>query len=158
MHPITAPAALTATAMVLAFSIGLGSPSPRRGPGEGPDPVQRVSCPQPALSYARLELLFGAMQPGGQAGGRPVSEVDWLDFLEREITPRFPDGLTVLSGTGQWRNGRGEIIREPTRVLLVWYRPSARSDADISAIRDAYRLRFHQESVMRVDSVSCVTF
>ena len=32
------------------------------------------------------------------------------------------------------------------------------SDADIEAIRSAYKQRFDQESVLRIDSVSCVSF
>ena len=155
MHSTSTAAALAATgiAMALAFSIGLGPPS-RDRPSAGPAVVERLSCPLPARAHARLELLFGSMLPGGQS----VSEADWLDFVDAEITPRFPEGLTVLTGTGQWRNARGEIIREPARVLVIWYRPVAQSEATIAAIRNAYRLRFQQESVMRVDGASCVTF
>lgn len=102
----------------------------------------------------RLELLFGAAKPDGTE----VSDADWLAFLDETVTPRFPDGLTVLDGRGQWRNARGEIVREATRVLLVWHLPHARTAADIAAIRETYKQRFGQESVMRIDGVGCVAF
>jgi hypothetical protein len=111
-------------------------------------------CREPAGSMARLELLFGA----DRAGGAPVSEAEWSLFLDREVTPRFPDGLTVLDGAGQWRGGNGGIVRERSRLLVIWYRPTANSEADIEAIRAAYRQRFNQESVLRADGVSCVSF
>ena len=41
---------------------------------------------------------------------------------------------------------------------MIWYEPKADSDERIEAIRKAYRTRFNQESVMRVDSTSCVSF
>jgi hypothetical protein len=36
--------------------------------------------------------------------------------------------------------------------------PDAKSETAITAIVDAYKTRFHQESVLRVSSDACVTF
>jgi hypothetical protein len=74
------------------------------------------------------------------------------------VTPRFPDGLTVLSGYGQWRGPSGTIAKEPSRELLIWYRRNDRTDAEIEAIRQAYKTKFAQESVLRVDGLSCASF
>jgi len=52
----------------------------------------------------------------------------------------------------------GGIAREPSRVLVIWHRRGAGGEADIEAIRQAYKMQFGQESVMRVDGVSCVSF
>ena len=113
-----------------------------------------AACRVGAAAYARVELLFGL----GRQGGGEVSEEEWRAFLEAEVTPRFPDGLTVLTAHGQWRSRSGEVSREPSRVLLIWYRRDADSEAGIEAIRLAYKTQFAQESVMRVDGVSCVSF
>jgi len=113
-----------------------------------------VACRAGAAAYARLELLFGL---GRQSGGE-VSEEEWRAFLEREVTSRFPDGLTVVTAYGQWRGRSGQLVKEPSRMLVIWYHPLASSNAEIEAIRQAYKARFGQESVMRVDSVSCVSF
>ena len=52
-----------------------------------------------AEAFSRTELFFGTAKPDGTA----VTEAEWTAFLADEITPRFPDGLTVLSGMGQWQ-------------------------------------------------------
>jgi hypothetical protein len=103
---------------------------------------------------ARLELLFGA----GRKDRGEVGEGEWRAFLDEEITPRFPDGLTVLTGYGQWRNSAGQVAKETSRMLIVWYQPTADSDARIDAVRSAYKTRFGQESVLRADGTSCVSF
>jgi len=113
-----------------------------------------VSCTGSAVPYARLELLFGR----GRKDGGEVSDDEWRAFLDAEITPRFPDGLTVLDAYGQWRNSAGAIAKEKAVMLVIWHRPTADSEAKIEAIRAAYKTRFGQESVLRVDGVSCVSF
>ena len=124
---------------------------PRRGRALRPiasrPPSPRATCRTGAATYTRLELLFGL---GKQDGGE-VSDEEWRAFIEMEVTPRFPDGLTVLTAYGQWRGRSGEIARETSRVLVIWYRRGADSEADIEAIRHAYKAQFSQESVMRVD-------
>jgi Protein of unknown function (DUF3574) len=54
-------------------------------------------------------LYFGLSIPGGGT----VSDADWRDFLAHEVTPRFPDGLTVNEARGQWRDTRtGRVVGE----------------------------------------------
>ena len=138
-------------AIALAFAgLGAGAVTAYRFTAAEPS----AACRAGAVAYARLELLFGL----GKQGGGEVSEEEWRAFLETEVTPRFPDGLTVVAAYGQWRSRSGEVAREPSRVLVIWYRREAASEAGIEAIRQAYKAQFSQESVMRVDGISCVTF
>jgi hypothetical protein len=102
---------------------------------------------------ARLELLFGSSRPQGGT----VTEEDWSSFLDTEVSPRFPAGFTVLNGPGQWRGSDGRLAKEQSKILVIWHQSSARTEADIEAIRSAYKMRFQQESVMRVDGISCVS-
>jgi len=111
------------------------------------------TCRTGAKPMARVELLFGLSAAAG-----PIATAAWRAFLAREGTPRFPDGLTVLAAEGQWRNGTGRITGEPSRAVIIWYAPAPDADARIEAIRDAYKRRFHQESVLRVDGEDCVSF
>lgn len=113
-----------------------------------------IACPATATAMARLELVFGTTRPGGA----PVSEDEWQAFLDEVVTPRFPDGLTVLSGYGQYRAKNGKIVKEGAKLLLVWHLPSGDSEARIEAVRAAYKERFGQESVLRADGLSCVGF
>ncbi len=110
-------------------------------------------CALPAKRMERLELIFGLVTKN-----RRVSPRAWAAFMDREVTPRFPDGLTIFDGSGQWRNQRGAINKEPSRLMLIWYVRDATSEARIEAIRAAYKHRFHQESVLRADEISCVSF
>lgn len=121
-----------------------------------PQPLAaQPACDEGAFPMARLELYFGTQRPGGA----PVSDAEWAAFLDEEVTPRFPDGLTVLTGNGQWRNSKGIVTKETSAVLIILYEPSAEKETAIEDIRAAYKDRFEQESVMRVDAgAQCVSF
>ena len=114
-----------------------------------------AACAAGGSRMARVELIFGQALADGGSG---VSEAQWLDFLAQEVTPRFPDGLTAFDAYGQWRHPDKGIVRLTSKVLLVWYRPSTEAEAAIEAIRAAYKRRFDQISVMRVDGLDCVSF
>ena len=60
------------------------------------------------LAFARTELFFGTDKPEGP----PVSDDDFRGFLDSQITPRFPDGLTVVKGDGQFTDSEGNLIKE----------------------------------------------
>ncbi len=112
-------------------------------------------CAAPTSAVQQVELYFGA-----SVKGRPiVTERAWSKFLNSEVTPRFPDGLTVFDAHGQWRSGDGRIYREATRVLLILYKADATSEGKIEAMRDAYKKQFHQEDApLRVNSTVCAAF
>jgi hypothetical protein len=62
------------------------------------------------------QLLFGR-NIGDRLG---VSEAQWGRFVDREIGPRFPDGLTVLDAKGEWRDTvRKTIVHEPSKVVEI---------------------------------------
>jgi hypothetical protein len=114
-----------------------------------------TGCRTGSSRMERIELLFGM----GRKGGGEIGEEEWRAFLDADVTPRFPDGLTVLTGYGQWRNvAGGAITKETSRVLLIWVRPDAVNNQKIEIIRAAWKARFAQESVMRVEDTSCVSF
>jgi len=101
----------------------------------------------------KLELFFGG-NIGGAAG---VSDADWRRFLADEVTPRFPDGFSVTNLEGQFRNAAGMIVAEESRELMVIV-PRGDDAAKANAIRDAYKARFRQESVLLVQSQVCAGF
>jgi hypothetical protein len=79
--------------------------------------------------------------------------------LDEVTTPRFPDGLTGLTGYGQFRNSAGVIVKERSMELILLYPPQMRdADRKIEEIRAAYKQAFQQESVLRVDSLAAVSF
>ena len=50
-------------------------------------------------------LYFGT----GTSTGLVTSEA-WTGFLAGTITPRFPQGLTVLDASGQWLSANGKLV------------------------------------------------
>jgi hypothetical protein len=105
--------------------------------------------------WTRTELFFGSARPDGSV----VSEQEFRQFLDQEVTPRFPDGLTVFVGLGQFRHANGIVVQEKSMLLVLLY-PADRPDSAsrIEAIRDAYKRRFRQESVLRLDTSARVSF
>lgn len=104
--------------------------------------------------YYRTELYFGRSIPGGGT----VSDEEWAKFLAEVVTPRFPDGFTIVKATGQFRETNGTIDKEPTQILLFLYAAKTRtaSRRKIEEIRRAYKRQFRQESVLRIDFPSRV--
>ena len=87
-----------------------------------------------------------------------ISDAEWQAFLAEEITPRFPDGLTVVDAAGQWRDASGAIVRERTKVVLVLTTPGAEGMQRAQEIGEAYRRAFGQESVLQMTGRACVSF
>lgn len=117
-----------------------------------------ASCqPLPASQiFVRTDLFFGLGKPNGSE----VTAAEFQRFLAGKVTPQFPDGLTVISGRGQFQDGRGRMVKEPANVLII-ISPLERSphhNQKIEQIRNAYKTAFHQESVLRTDELTCVSF
>ena len=101
------------------------------------------------------ELFFGRAIPGRP----PLSEQEWRAFAAEIITANFPDGFTVFDAEGQWRNpATGVIARDPTKVLLVAAKRSPDLPGRLTAVIDAYKQRFRQQSVGIITRDSCASF
>ena len=110
----------------------------------------QLSCTAPQKPMLDIELLLGR-------GG--ASDTRWRRFLAREVTPRFPDGLTVYETTGQWRDpARNIIVRERSRVLRIIVAADALAREKIEAVASAYKKQFAQKSVGIVMRPACVSF
>src|SRR5690606_8593574 len=80
-------------------------------------PAGGATCPTSATAMTRRELLFG----GGKPDGTSVTDVEWKTLLDRQVTPLFPDGLTVIDGYGQWRDG--DVVKSERSIMLVIWHP-----------------------------------
>jgi hypothetical protein len=105
--------------------------------------------PFPADLFARTELFFGSLR----SDKPPVSEQDFLAFLNDTITPLFPNGLTLLTGLGQFLNSQGVIQQEQSWLLILLYPVGEHqtNNGKIEKIRHEYKKAFEQESVLRLD-------
>jgi len=117
--------------------------------------AQAIACNAPQRPMQQIELMFGR----NIAGRLRVGEAAWSRFLAREITPRFPDGLTVLDAAGQWRDPvGGRLVREPGKMVIIVTADDAPVGDRIAAIVAAYKQRFRQRSVGVISRSVCAAF
>ena len=111
-------------------------------------------CPEGSDRYAEYQLFFGR----STSSGVEVTEEQWRAFLADTVTPRFPDGLTVLDAAGQWRDDSGAVQRERSKVLWILAAPGEETLRLIDEISAEYERRFNQESVLRIHGSACASF
>jgi hypothetical protein len=145
-------------------AIGLGTsvastPSTHHDTGNAASSIvattQNAAAPDSKL-YHRTELYFGTSHTDHSS---PVTVEQFQGFVDSEVTPQFPDGLTLLDGHGQWRDESGTIQQENSHELILLYPLNDRTASKkIEYIRTKYKHDFHQESVLRDDSYDQVSF
>jgi hypothetical protein len=109
----------------------------------------------PGDEAVTVQLFFGRSMKGGAL----IDAEAWKTFLAESVTPRFPSGLTVLEGSGQWQqHSTGRVISEPSTVVVIVTEGTAEDFSKFEAIRGEYKRRFAQESVGLVSSRSCASW
>jgi hypothetical protein len=110
-----------------------------------PAPIDGRKGAQP---FVRTELYFGTARPDGI-----VTEQEFRHFVDHHVTPRFPDGLTLIKGDGQFRSEGSVVVKEQSFVLILLYPYDTRDEClrRIERIRFLYKQEFDQQSVVRVD-------
>jgi Protein of unknown function (DUF3574) len=135
-------------AITAATLLGVGAASAAEAPAA-------PGAPQTGQLYERTELYFGS----GKPDGGEVTPEEFDTFVDKEITPAFPDGLTRLTGEGQWRGSSGEVVKERSYVIILLYPVTDHgAQGEIEEIRQDYKRFFDQESVLRADSMQRVSF
>jgi len=111
-------------------------------------------CPPGQERVRTAQLFFGR-----DVAGRPeVSEAEFRKFVDEVLTPRFPDGLTVLDGGGQWKNAQNKLIRESSKVVILVMPRGPQANLRLNEVRAAYKQRFSQDSVLQVTQPACVAY
>lgn len=110
----------------------------------------KLACPRGQSEIHTAQLFLGAKAPAR------LSDGDLRRFVEREVTPRFPDGVTVVDGGGQWKGAENTLMREAAKVLLIVLPAKGDGLTRVEAVRAAYRTRFKQETVVVTPPPSCV--
>ena len=100
--------------LALSAALGLLSACAQTGAPAQP-PQVAASCAAPLKPARELNLYFGR----NIEGSGEVSERQWAEFVASEVTPRFPDGLSILNVAGQSRNSANQTLRERTKLLIV---------------------------------------
>ena len=117
--------------------------------------AQLVDCRGGQKPTQVAELMFGR-KIGDRIG---VSEGEWGRFVDREITPRFPAGLTVFNAAGQWRDkDSNKIVREPSKIVQIVLPGDDGEFSRLNEIAEAYKAKFKQQSVGVIVRPACVSF
>ena len=88
-----------------------------------------------------------------------VSEAQWRAFLDKEVTTRFPDGLSVVDVYGQWQGAKQTTPeRLRSKMLIIDYPDSQANRDKIDGIRSAWKKMTGDQSVMRVTQAADVSF
>ncbi len=118
--------------------------------------------PDAATGWVRSELYFGVGEESGASERTQtdaITEDQWRAFLDKQVTPRFPDGLTVFDAYGQWLfRGAKEPNRLRTKVLVVLHENTPQRRADIEAIRLAWKQATGHQSVLWAQQAVEVSF
>jgi hypothetical protein len=135
---------------LLPFAISAQQPASPTLKGDAAHPAH-------AQRWVDTRLYFG-LGPA-DAPDKGVSEAAWRDFLDTEVTPRFPSGLSVIDVYGQWQ-GKGEIAPERIRskLLVIDYPATPANAAKIETIRAAWKQKTGDQSVMKVTEPADVSF
>lgn len=141
---------LIVTAAVLALAAGTPTAYAALDGDRAPAPSRDASAVSRGTPHIDTHLYFGTGRHGDKP---PVSDDEFLAFVDKHVTPKFPSGLTIQEGRGQWRDKDGKITRERSYELNVLYPASEAKehDAGIEQIRNAYKRAYGQESVLRTD-------
>ena len=126
-------------------------------PAVAPTLIGDPAHPGVTQGWMDTKLYFGLGPADHPEQG--ISEARWREFLDREVTPRFPDGLSVLDIYGQWQ-GKNQTTPERlrTKCLVIDYQDSQPNRDKIEAIRAAWKKLTGDQSVMRVTVSADVSF
>lgn len=107
------------------------------------------ACP-PGQTQVRMAQVFLGARPPAKLDAAAVAR-----FVDQEVTPRFPNGVSVVNGGDQWKGAENQIMREASKVLLIVLPADGGGHKRLEAIRAAYRLQFGQESAVFLPPPTC---
>src|SRR5580658_7984476 len=105
-------------ASALAFALGGCAHKPLPAPAVAPTLAGDPAHPGQTAGWVDTKLYFGLGPADKPAEG--ISEARWREFLDREVTPRFPSGLSVEDVYGQWQGTKDPApSRLRSKVLII---------------------------------------
>jgi hypothetical protein len=123
------------------------------------DPILHGDASHPGRTsdWVDTRLYFG-LGPA-DAPDKGITASSWRDFLDKQVSPRFPSGFSVIDVYGQWQSaGSHRVERIRTKLLLIDYPATPENFARIDAIRAAWKQRTGDQSVLRVTQPADVSF
>ncbi|KLJ00175.1 DUF3574 domain-containing protein [Luteimonas sp. FCS-9] len=153
----------TVLLILVALSLGAcaSAPVPAGAPLQVATAAYQGDATRPAdgRGWLRTELYFATGRWDADADEAAAAERRWLDFLDREVSPRFPAGLSVVDVYGQWLPpGSDTPSRLRSKELVVLHADTPEAAASIEAIRLAWKRETGHLSVLRSQLHADVSF
>lgn len=107
-------------------------------------------CPEGMDPVNEHRVFFGVENDEGTV----VTEEQWTRFLADTVTPRFPAGLTVFDGRGQWLDPAGMLNRDRVKIVMA----AAAGDRDLTPVNEIaaeFMDRFGAIAVFHMWNESC---
>ena len=117
-------------------------------------PAPAAACAAGDTALIRDAVYFGRNRPDGGS----VTDAEWRAFLDQVVTPRFPNGFTVIEATGQWKGQSGVVERERSAIVTLLHTGSQADRGAVAEVASEYKRRFRQEAVLRERTPACVRF
>jgi hypothetical protein len=96
----------------------------------------------------KTDLYFGQSRPDGSM----ITKAEWDNFSETQIARVFKEGSTTTAVTGSWYDPVShKLITEPTYIVSHIHKKSPLISKQIDSLRNFYKSKFQQQSVLRVD-------
>ena len=125
-----------------------------RPPTPTPPPTAAPACPA-GQQRLRTAQLFFSRNPDLDP---KLADAAFRKFVEEELTPRFHDGLTVLDGGEKWQGPENSMLRASAKVVLIVLPEHGDDGPRLEAVRAAYKVQFHQDSILQITGPACVTY
>jgi hypothetical protein len=114
-----------------------------------------ILCSCSASRMVETDLYFGQTRPDGSM----ITETEWKNFRENQVSKVFKEGYTVIPASGSWLDpDTHQLITEPSYVVINHHKRSAQRSEQIDSLRNWYKRMFQQQAVLRVDKQSKASF
>ncbi len=107
-----------------------------------------VSCSTVRMkhNYVKTELYFGLSD-----SGKEITEGEWNLFKNNYIDKVF-SGYTEINSKGFWTNKNSITTSEKSKVIIYLNKGTSKDSLDITRIINAYKEKFNQESVLKIET------
>ncbi|WP_431861050.1 DUF3574 domain-containing protein [Azospirillum sp.] len=112
-----------------------------------------AACPEGLTPGVATTLFFGT----ARRNAPDVGEAEWRAFLTDTAVPRL-SGLTVTEGLGLYREKDGSAASERSKVMVTAHQGTPDEMRAIAEVMEAYKSRFDQWGVGRLDQPACTGF
>ena len=117
-------------------------------------PIDATVCPEGTQRVVEYRLFMGRNSGGEEV----VDDPTWDVFVRDIVTPKFPAGLTVLDGHGQWQDASGVVERERSKVLVILAQDDGETPGKVAEVAQAYKGLFDQYAVLVTSEWTCASF